>query len=336
MKVEIFNVEHGQCAVATCSISGKKLMIDAGHSAGKWWPFSHFFNHLIENLIITNFDEDHVSDLVNVLRFCNVKSISLNPTITSNLLRGMKISGMGKGIQCLHDYLAQREFGTAPIHNMHYSPIGTQQYSIGHLSIRQFWINYPIFTDTNNLSLVSFVSYGDFTILFPGDLEIQGWKKLLEYEYFKQYVRKTNILIAPHHGRNSCEELFTTTNWKPQTVIISDTKKKYATQETTSWYSNRTLGCETRTGEKRNVFTTRSDGKITIDINTGNWQIESSNSLRKSQGALASPSSWNHRRGGLAIQEDYNSRNLQRGLASLGQQYCPSPLNSFGSYFRSY
>ena len=43
MKIEIFDVEHGQCAMIHCP-NGKKLMIDAGHNGSTpWFPSLHFF-----------------------------------------------------------------------------------------------------------------------------------------------------------------------------------------------------------------------------------------------------------------------------------------------------
>ena len=104
MKVEIFDVEHGQCAMISCPPNGKKLMIDAGHASGKWWPSIHFLGQPIEQLIVTNYDEDHTSDVADVLNNCSVKSILRNPSIKAQHLRRMKAAGgMGMGIQRLHD-----------------------------------------------------------------------------------------------------------------------------------------------------------------------------------------------------------------------------------------
>src|ERR1700755_3373503 len=105
MKVEIFDVEHGQCAMITCPPNGKKLMVDAGHNTGKWWPSTHFLGQHIEQLIVTNYDEDHTSDIVGLLQYCQVKSILRNPSIKAQHLKEMKAltGGMGNGVQRLHD-----------------------------------------------------------------------------------------------------------------------------------------------------------------------------------------------------------------------------------------
>jgi len=277
MKVEIFDVEHGQCAMITCPPNGKKLMIDAGHATGKWWPSIHFFGQDIEQVVVTNYDEDHTSDIVDLVKYCGVKSILRNPSIKSHHLKYMKAitGGMGKGVQWLHDWLTRIESTPGGI------PVSTD---FGHVWTSPYWVDYPYFTEVNNLSVVTFINYGQFSILFPGDIEREGWKILLQNENFRREVQNVNVLIASHHGRESgcCDELYTLTGWKPQATIISDADKEHETQETVGWYTNRTVGCKVRGGGERKVFTTRSDGNITINVNLDStWNIGPSGSTRK-------------------------------------------------------
>jgi beta-lactamase superfamily II metal-dependent hydrolase len=283
MKVEIFDVEHGQCAMITCPPNGKKLMIDAGHNSGKWWPSAHFKGQSIENLVITNFDEDHTSDVSSLTKLCKVNTISRNPSITAAVLRKMKAEGgMGSGVQHLHDWLVKIESRSSGF---------STTIDLGQVRLKHYWVDYPIFTDANNLSLVTFVSYGGFKILFPGDLQKQGWVKLLENPDFAADVRRTTVLVASHHGRDNgrCEELYRgdkhwPIDWKPKATIISDAGKEHATQETTNWYAHRTEGCIACDGSERKVFTTRSDGKITIDVAAnGNWNIGLSGTVRQQE-----------------------------------------------------
>ena len=261
-------------------------MIDAGHNTGKWWPSTHFVGQDIEKLIITNYDEDHASDVVNVEKYCRVKCKARNPSISSSALRQMKAAtgGMGTGVQHLHDWLVSVESAPGGF------PANPD---LGQVSINHYWVKHPHCTDANNLSLVSFVSYAGFTILFPGDLEAKGWEILLGLEDFKRDVQRTTVLVASHHGRENgcCEELYNGQNaligWKPYATIISDAGKEHATQETVSWYANRTHGCKVRSGGERKVFTTRSDGKITIDVEAnGTWYIGPSGSIRQNEGPL--------------------------------------------------
>jgi hypothetical protein len=121
----------------------------------------------------------------------------------------------------------------------------------------------------NNLSIVTFVRYHGFSIVFPGDLERMEWLKHLENALFRQALSRVKVFVAPHHGRKNgyCREVF---DWcKPDLVIISDTAKQYDSQEHS--YARHALGREFfRNGFNvgtRSVLTTRSDGHITIEQN---------------------------------------------------------------------
>lgn len=276
MRIEIFNVEHGQCAMIHCPPLGKKLMIDTGHNGSTGWrPSQHFRGQQIETLIHTNYDEDHASDLVGVKQNCAINGIIHNRTIGSRQLYAMKAEcGMGPGVQNIHNWLQWVE---------RQQPGSTVNMDLGQVTRRSYWNSYGTgagqFTDANNLSVATFVTYAGFTILFPGDLEVAGWRQLIQQPGFLADLYRTTVLVASHHGRENgcCDELFA--YWNPYATIISDAGIEHATQQTVNWYATRTLGCRTRAGADRKVFTTRSDGKITIDVDAqGTWYISTATS----------------------------------------------------------
>jgi hypothetical protein len=113
--------------------------------------------------------------------------------------------------------------------------------------------------------------------LFPGDLEAAGWQALLTNEYFCEELRKTTVLVASHHGRQSgyCEEIFQ--YCRPQVVVISDKPKMHATQETVPQYQNILSGEGVNVvgqWRKRHVLTTRNDGPIRFYVASTNYTIE--------------------------------------------------------------
>src|SRR5262245_48318230 len=77
-------------------------------------------------------------------------------------------------------------------------------------------------SNLNNHSIVTVLSYADSKVLIPGDNEAVSWKELLESPHFVAAIRGTDILLAPHHGREAgfSAELFKHIN--PWLVIISD------------------------------------------------------------------------------------------------------------------
>ena len=92
MKLEIFSVEHGQCALL--SGDGGNILIDAGHNSTTGWRPSLMLERRgirhLDGLIITNEDEDHASDLDNVLRVVSVGTLYANPTISGDDIVNLK------------------------------------------------------------------------------------------------------------------------------------------------------------------------------------------------------------------------------------------------------
>ena len=77
MQIYIFDVEHGSCN-AVIAPSGELILIDCGHNSTRGWRPSDWViekGAVITNLTITNMDEDHVSDLENVVTYCAIKSL---------------------------------------------------------------------------------------------------------------------------------------------------------------------------------------------------------------------------------------------------------------------
>jgi len=135
-----------------------------------------------------------------------------------------------------------------------------------------FWNTYPRFTNTNDLSLVVFIKFAGFKILFPGDLEKAGWLALLENPAFRAELTYTDVLVASHHGRENgyCGEGFD--YCKPQVVVMSDKSIVHDTQLMAQTYHNKITSYKPQgvfvatTGKRRHVLTTRKDGHIQFDI----------------------------------------------------------------------
>ena len=115
-----------------------------------------------------------------------------------------------------------------------------------------------------------------FKIVFAGDLEVAGWRRLLGLPSFRQDLIGTSVFVASHHGRESgcCTELFDL--FRPQLVIISDDERQFDSQDTDDWYRNRCTGAifAANPGARRYVATTRKDGSMRINVDgAGRWSI---------------------------------------------------------------
>ena len=265
MRIDIHDVGHGACAVVTAP-NGARIMLDCGLGLDPaWFPSISYGGQFIDLLVITNLDEDHVCDLPYLWRDVRLGGVFSNPTVTGSALASMKSKhGMKEGVTLAHNLLKERGSGT----------IG-QLPSLGEVRGWCCWNRYGSdFSDTNNLSLATFLRWGRFTILFGGDLEAAGWRALLRIPGLAADLATVNIYVASHHGRESgcCAELFE--HMRPDIVMFSDDARRYATQETDAWYRQRVRGIvdfDKPAGifgqPKRHVMTTRRDGAMTILVN---------------------------------------------------------------------
>ena len=258
MQIQIFDVEHGFCACVFAD-DGRVLLIDCGHNSTTGFRPSEYLHDLgvrkIDVLVITNYDEDHLSDLGELRRRFRIGSWVRNWSLDLAQLARVKdaASGVGPGIGALLDLLADESIGDLPLE-------GTG------IRLTQAYNNYPDFEDTNNLSLVAFLDYGDVHIVFPGDLEVPGWQGLLSDGSFVQSLGYVNLFVASHHGRQNgyCADVFA--HCFPELIIVSDAGIQHASQMVD--YSRHASGV-LMNGSTRHVLTTRNDGEILIEQQPG-------------------------------------------------------------------
>lgn len=254
MKVVILDVDHGLCAIFL-DRTNRVLMIDAGSGADP----SHVPSRLllesgikeIELLIIGNYDEDHISDLPNlrdrnsdgprILRFLRNKSISADQLEDLKRLGGPLSSAMKSLIGMIR------------------SSEAASGANFANIEYRVFHNNFPDFEDTNNLSLLVFVSVGDKIFCFPGDLEKAGWLALIKKTEVQEWLKRTDFFVASHHGRESgyCPQVFQ--YCRPKLIIVSDKPIVHDTQLVD--YTSHAGGVQVGQ-EYRFVLTTRKDGSI--------------------------------------------------------------------------
>lgn len=266
MHLEFFDVEHGACALLTCD-NGARLMIDCGHNATtSWRPGTYLRSQGItslEMLAVTNYDEDHVSGLPNLLQNVEVQWLWRNKSVAPATIETLKSDdGMGVGIEALVEMASNYAEDTGD----------AVQPGFPDVVRNAFCHDFPTFDDENNLSMVVHLSIAGINFLFPGDLECDGWNALLEQQRFRDTVANVDVLVAAHHGRASgiCPELFDRHRCNPFYVLISDKGYMYDTQKTVPYYRSKCRGGPFR-NEERHVLTTRSDGRIVFWFANGRW-----------------------------------------------------------------
>jgi beta-lactamase superfamily II metal-dependent hydrolase len=267
--LEIFDVEHGACALITTS-NGKHVMIDAGHNATTGWrPGTHLRRRgigMLAKQIITNYDEDHVSGYPDLADNVYIDVLARNPSVTPACIRALKSEdGMGVGIERLVKDIERTFIGGTPAAALE---------DFGDTHFTMFWNRYGAlpgyFIDENNLSLVVFVRCGRHKFIFPGDMEKAGWRNLLTLGSFIAELAGVTHFVASHHGRENgyCEEVLDLCP-NIHSVIISDKRCGYQSQETVPLYRAYARGFEYDGGQRR-VLTTNRDGHIFFDVSAAN------------------------------------------------------------------
>lgn len=259
MIVNIYDVAHGFCAYVRDEITGRNTMFDCGYNEETGFhPVDEVLDRFgpIGGLTIQNFDEDHINGLPHLIKRAGptpVGVLSGNPISNLQLL-ALKGPSYSKSLAELV-FLRERYTGGPPS-----VPVGSPR---GEAFTTSYFNPYPLFRDTNNLSYVTFVHGPGYSIVFPGDLEKQGWKALLQNANFRADLAKVKVFVASHHGRESgyCEEVF---NYcKPDIVVISDEPMQFDTQN--HEYAQHATGLYDQTAKKtRRVLTTRCDGHLRI------------------------------------------------------------------------
>ena len=91
MRFEILDVEHGFCAYAVGS-DGGVLLFDCGHGSVNR-PSTYLPDRGITNIrrfFVTNYDEDHISDLLAARRNLHIEVLTRNASMTSGQIRSLK------------------------------------------------------------------------------------------------------------------------------------------------------------------------------------------------------------------------------------------------------
>lgn len=275
----VFDVEHGACAIILSPAGERIAMIDSGHNATTGWRPSTFIRQsmnrtCLDYLFITNADQDHISDLEGLWEHgIEIPTLHRNRSPNASVLRAIKEAG-GALTNDMERYLR--------IHADYSGPVAVPfNAGMGGVTYSAFCNSFPEFADTNNLSLAVFIKYAGFKMLFPGDLEDAGWKKLLENPAFIEELTGTDILVASHHGRANgfCIDIFD--YFAPKAVVISDKPIVHDTQEMVPDYREAVsaIGVAVANQSRRRHFlTTRRDGDIFFNVSwDGAFRITTTN-----------------------------------------------------------
>jgi beta-lactamase superfamily II metal-dependent hydrolase len=263
MKVITFDVEHGSSHLIRTP-SDQVIMIDAG-STENFSPALHILNiwktKQVRWFTVTHHDADHLTDISNIAEYLQVMTLD-SPVLDETQLSELYTEEFSTPLEVFLEY--KKQF------NRRVPAMSDPSYDWGGVQFATFGNKFTDFENPNinDLSIVTFAHYMGWTFIFPGDLEVAGWKKLLEIPEFCEWLKRVDVFVASHHGRESgfCKEVFT--YCAPKIVLMSD--KSRSETSCPDKYRPFTQGLpvinaahETKT---RYILTTAKDGLIYISI----------------------------------------------------------------------
>ncbi|MDP8212128.1 MAG: hypothetical protein P9X22_02405 [Candidatus Zapsychrus exili] len=266
LRIIIFDVEHGFSAFIN-SPNNYTMLIDCG-ATSYFSPIKYVLENELNNVseyngakltefILTHPHDDHITDIARLAG-------NLKPAILSRQKYNWEEikTGDDEEYENLDTYSAWQEEYNTPI-TMPPDWGMTLNHSM-YLSIDEARkINEDKFI--NNTSMPTFIEYAGHKIVFPGDLEKEGWQSLLRKEGFDAFLHNTSFFVTSHHGHSSgyCNEIFECMG-KPHFNIVSAHTRDESVE---SAYSNpeNSRGV-LHNGQTRRMFSTRNDGSLIIEI----------------------------------------------------------------------
>lgn len=259
--MKIWDIELG-LAVHIVSPNGKSIVIDLGTGKGdNRSPLLKLWGHTINYMVITHPHLDHFDDILKfdlnppkILR--RVHAIS-NDEVMENATEQSRRK-FEKYVEVCDRYSSSIELTDPdiPLKADNYGGLNMQFYSTTACSHDNF----------NNFSIITVLTLANSKVIVCGDNEKASFDELMKQESFKSAVANADILVAPHHGRESGYHGEFVKEVNPRLTIISDTS--YSDASASSKYSNASRGWKVwnRDGssETRYCLTTRNDGNIKV------------------------------------------------------------------------
>lgn len=261
-----WDVQHGHAAyIATPG--GQHIAIDLGVGSYKgsdatFSPLLHLKNNGVQSLdavVVTHPHRDHIDDIFNFY--------ALSPRVFYRP-RHLSEDDIRKGNQASAKPVIDKYLEIDRDYNRALTP-GEIPFDFNNNGGMQFEYFVPKACGTSNLnnhSVVTVAAYAGSKMLIPGDNEPASWDELLAQPSFLQAIRGTDILLAPHHGRDSGFSAALFKHIQPRLTIISD--GPFCDTSATARYGQQTRGwtVHKRSGgsEERSCVTTRNDGVIVV------------------------------------------------------------------------
>lgn len=136
----------------------------------------------------------------------------------------------------------------------------------GGLKIQSFTTSTCNHNNFNNHSIVVVIEWATTKIVIPGDNEKCSFDELMARPSFMTAIKDADILLAPHHGRESGFNIDFVNQVNPKLTVVSD--GRFCETSANARYSAKSSGWavhkKSGKSETRKCLTTNSDGEVLI------------------------------------------------------------------------
>lgn len=260
----VYNVQMG-LAIHIKTPNGKYIVVDLGTGKaedGNDSPARKLRWKNVGYLVITHPHMDHISDILN---FDEVNPDILRHCVGLSDQEVLNIAGNDAAAKEKYQaYIDIKNRYTGSIVGSPSNPNLPGNY--GGVEIQTFSTPDCDHSNINNFSVVTVLKLGNEKVVVCGDNETDSLNILMEDRDFRDAVEEAQVLVAPHHGRESAYHTDFVSLVSPCITIISD--GKYEDYSASAKYTNASSGATVydRSGNKRKRYcvATRNDGDMKV------------------------------------------------------------------------
>jgi competence protein ComEC len=269
VEMVFWDVQHGHSTYIK-SPNGKHIVIDLGIGdySGKnttFSPLQHLINHYgvqqLDYVIVTHPHLDHIDDILN-FDLLHPKVFNRPRQITNQeVMVGVKEQDKVK----FEKYCEINDRYIYPIVNVTEDPDNPENF--GAMKIACFKPLYCPHDNFNNHSIVTVIEYALIKVVIPGDNQDCSFNELMQGETFKSAIKDADILLAPHHGRESGYNNDFVNLVNPRLTVVSD--GRFCDTSANGRYSQKSRGWKVfkkgnGMSSERKCLTTNTDGEVFI------------------------------------------------------------------------
>ena len=200
-RIWVFAVDHGFFAFVRAP-NGKKLVMDCGRKSD-FSPTRYVYHreltdegrsaaYPVDEFVVSHPHDDHIEDIDEFVKL-----------LPPRLLRRQRYNwpeietSSDVDYPNLHRYAGWQQTYTQRAEEPDWGGMSVEYFYVGVERAKELGGDF-----INNSSYVVVATIGTFKIVFPGDLETQGWKELLASDGFRTAIRNPSVFVASHHGHD--------------------------------------------------------------------------------------------------------------------------------------